>query len=213
MKLGIIGAGNVGSTLGRRWAAAGHEVRFGVRDVGDARVVRLLSEIGPKASAGSNAEAAASAEVVVLATPYDDTPEALAAAGDLAGKVLIDCTEPVVMGPDILKRGLLIGHNTSAAEQIAARAPGVKVVKTLNTVGWPVMANPQFGSQKAVMPYCGDDAAAKAAAARLVGDLGFEPLDAGPLANARLLEPFGMLWISLAFNSMGTDFAFSLVKR
>jgi predicted dinucleotide-binding enzyme len=214
MKLGIIGAGNVGGTLGKRWAAAGHEVRFGVRDTKDAKLQELLKELGPRGGAGTVADAAAFGEVVVLAVPFDaldDTAKAVGAAAD--GKVVLDCIEPVAMGPDLLKKGLLIGHTTSAGEEAARRLPGARIVKTLNTVGFPVMANPRFGDARAWMPYCGDDAAAKGVAARLLGDLGFEPGDAGPLANARLLEPFGMLWIYMAFTGLGPNFAFEMLRR
>ncbi len=213
MKIGILGAGNVGGTLGKRWSAGGHEVRFGVRDPADPKLKELLAA-APKSAAAGVAEAAAFGEVVVLSVPWDAAPDALRQAGSgLDGKVLLDCTEPVSMGADLLEKGLLVGHTTSAGEQVARLAPKARVVKSLNTVGWPIMADPKVRGESAVMPYCGDDAAAKSAVARLVGELGFEPLDAGPLANARLLEPFGMLWIYLAFKGLGTSFAFTLRRR
>jgi predicted dinucleotide-binding enzyme len=213
MKIGILGAGNVGGTLGKRWAKAGHDVKFGVRDTADAKLKELLAA-APKSSAGGIADAAKFGEVVVLSVPWDATGETLRQAGaGLDGKILIDCTEPVSMGPDLLEKGLLVGHTTSAGEQTAARVPKARVVKALSTVGWPIMADPKVEGQAAVMPYCGDDAGAKSAVAGLLRDLGFEPLDAGPLTNARLLEPFGMLWIYLAFKGLGTDFAFTLRKR
>jgi predicted dinucleotide-binding enzyme len=213
MKIGIVGAGNVGGTLGKRWASAGHEIKFGVRDAGDPKVKELLAA-SPRSTAGSVKEAAAFAEVIVLSVPWNAIDEALKQAGTtLSGKVLIDCTNPVPMGPDILERGLLVGHTTSAGEYVASKASGARVVKSLNTVGWPIMADPKLRGESAVMPYCGDDPAAKSTVARLVSDLGFEALDAGPLANARLLEPFGMLWIYLAFKGLGTDFAFTLKRK
>ncbi len=213
MKIGIFGAGNVGGTLGKRWAAAGHEVKFGVRDAADPKLKETVAA-APRSTAGGVAEAAAFGEVVVLSVPWDSARDVLKNAGTgLAGKVLLDCTNPVAMVPDLLDKGLLVGHTTSAGEQVAALAPKARVVKTLNTVGWPVMADPKFRGDNAVMPYCGDDAEAKSTVAKLVGELGFEPLDAGPLANARLLEPFGMLWIYLAFKGMGTGFAFTLRRR
>jgi predicted dinucleotide-binding enzyme len=213
MKIGILGAGNVGGTLGKRWAAGGHAVRFGVRDPGDAKVKEVLAA-APKATAGTVAEAAAFGEVVVLSVPWDASGDALSQAGSgLDGKVLLDCIEPVEMSANLLAKGLLVGHSSSAGEQVAARAPKARVVKTLNTVGWPIMANPKLRGEAAVMPYCGDDAAAKSTVAKLVAELGFEPLDAGPLVNARLLEPLGMLWIYLAFTGLGTEFAFTLRRR
>jgi 8-hydroxy-5-deazaflavin:NADPH oxidoreductase len=213
VKIGILGAGSVGGTLGKRWSALGHEIKFGVRAPADAKIKELLTSAA-KSTAGTVAEAAAFGEVVVLSVPWDAVDDALRQAGTgLDGKVLLDCIEPVSMGADLLAKGLLIGHHTSAGEQVAGRAPKARVVKALNTVGWPIMADPKFQGESAVMPYCGDDSAAKSVVSKLVGELGFEPLDAGPLANARLLEPFGMLWISLAFSGMGTNFAFTLRKR
>jgi predicted dinucleotide-binding enzyme len=213
MKIGILGAGNVGGTLGKRWAAAGHEVRFGVRDVSSAANKDLLAAT-PKSTAGSLVDAAAFGEVAVLSVPWAAAEDALRqASAGLANKVLIDCTCPVSMGPDLLEKGLLIGHSTSAGERVQQLAPKARVVKTLCTVGWPIMADPKFNSESATMPYCGDDASAKTAVARLLRDLQFEPLDAGPLANARLLEPFGMLWIYLAFKGLGTNFAFTLRRK
>jgi predicted dinucleotide-binding enzyme len=213
MKIAIVGAGNVGGTLGKRWAALGHEVKFGVRDAGDAKVKELLAA-APRSSAASVRDAAAYADVVVLSVPWTAIDDALSQAGTaLDGKVLLDCTNPLSMGADLLERGLLVGHSTSAGEYVASKAPKARVVKSLNTVGFPIMADPKLRGEAAVMPYCGDDAAAKATVARLVTELGFDALEAGPLANARLLEPFGMLWIYLAFTGTGTNFAFTLRKR
>lgn len=213
MKIGIIGAGNVGSILGKRWSAGGHEVKFGVRNTADPRLKDLL-DAAPKASVASVAEAAAFAEVIVLSVPWNAVPDVISQAGSgLDDKVLLDCTNPVVSGPDLLDKGLLIGHNTSAGEQVATLAPKAHVVKSLNTVGWPIMADPKLQGKAAVMPYCGNDGVAKSTVAKLVGELGFEPLDAGPLVNARLLEPFAMLWIYLAFTGQGTDFAFTLQNK
>lgn len=203
MRIGIIGAGNVGGTLGRRWAGAGHEVVFGTR-----RPERVETPLGTRA-AGVR-EAAEHGEVVVLATPWDGVREALAAAGDLEGKVLFDCTNP--LAADL--SGLAIGHTTSASEQVAALAPGARVVKIFNSTGAGNMADPLYGEQAATMFCCGDDGEAKGIAARLAADLGFEPVDAGPLWNARLLEPLAMLWISLAYvQGLGPGIAFKLLRR
>lgn len=208
MRIGIIGAGNVGGTLGRGWARAGHEVLFGVRDASHPKVVQLLEEKG--ARAGTVAEAAAFGEVVVLATPWEDTESAIRSAGGLAGKILFDCTNP--LAPQLA--GLTLGHETSGGEQVAAWAPGARVVKVFNTTGANNMANPRFPEGAATMFYCGDDPDAKAAAARLAADLGFDPVDAGALSQARLLEPLALLWIRLAYvQGMGREIAFRLMKR
>jgi 8-hydroxy-5-deazaflavin:NADPH oxidoreductase len=209
VNIGIIGSGNVGGTLGMAWAGRGHQILFSYsRD--PKKLAGLVASAGPNASAGSPAEAAQFGEVVVLAIPWATVDDALQVAGSLAGKILIDCTNP--LKGDL--SGLEIGHTTSAAEEIARRAPGARLVKAFNSIGAANMANPVFGSQRATMFFCGDDAAAKTIVARLVEVTGFEPVDAGALAIARLLEPLAMLWIHLAYaRGMGPDFAFKLVQR
>src|SRR5262252_6571140 len=181
MEIGVIGAGNVGGTLGRRWAQAGHAVVFGVRDPNDKKVRALLASAGAHARTGSVEEAAASA-VVVLTVPWEAAHDAIRSAGDLTGKVLVDTTNPVAMSPAGLEQGLLVGHTTSAAEQVAAWARGARVVKAFNTTGFGNMQDPRYGSQAATMFLCGDAAEAKAVVTQLGEDLGFEMLDTGPLA-------------------------------
>ena len=213
MNIGIIGSGNVGGTLGKAWAGAGHKIKFGVRNPSDEKVNALVKQCGPGASAGKLDEAAAFGQVVVLTTPWDGAKAAIEAAGNLAGKVLVDCTNPVPMGANLMQ-GLTIGHTTSAAEEVAQLAKGAKVVKAFNTTGAGNMANPRFGSDKAVMFLAGDDADAKRMVSQLSNDLGFETIDAGPLSQARLLEPVAMLWISLAYaQGLGPNFAFKLIRR
>lgn len=207
MRIGIIGAGSVGGALGRGWARAGHEVTFGVRDASDPKVKKLMKETGAKAA--SVADAASGAEVVVLATPWGAIQDAVKSAGDLAGKVLFDCTNP--LAPNLA--GLTHGFDTSAAEQVASWAPQARVVKIFNTTGANNMESPDYNGVPATMFYCGDDADAKATAARLASDLGFDPVDAGSLQQARLLEPLALLWIRLAFQGMGRDIAFKLMRR
>jgi hypothetical protein len=181
---------------------------FGARDALHPKVAKLLEETGAKG--GSVAEAAAFGEVVVLATPWEATEEAIRSAGDLAGKIVFDCTNP--LAPQLA--GLTLGHTTSAGEQVASWAPGARVVKVFNTTGANNMANPDFHGVAATMFYCGDDAEAKAAAARLAADLGFDPVDAGALSQARLLEPLALLWIRLAYvQQMGREIAFKLMRR
>lgn len=192
MRVTIIGAGNVGKALGEGWAKK-HQVHYIRRGCPPHERGTLINE----------------ADVVVLATPADQAQAAIAGC-PLVGKTLIDCTNP--LKPDI--SGLSYGYDTSAAERIAAAAPDAKVVKAFNTVGFGIMANPQFGDRKAMMMIAGDHDAAKKTAMTLASDLGFEPVDAGPLTQARLLEPLAMLWISLAFSGrVGREFAFGLLRR
>ena len=208
MRIGIIGAGSVGGALGRGWTRAGHDVTFGVRDAAAPKVQELLAATGAKAAAV--AEAAAAGEVVVFATPWDATQDAVRHAGDLKGKIVFDCTNP--LAPQLA--GLTHGFDTSAGEMVAAWAPGARVVKVFNTTGANNMANPEFGGMAATMFYCGDDAEAKTVAARLAADLGFDPVDAGNLEQARLLEPLALLWIRLAYvQKQGREIAFKLLRR
>jgi len=211
MKLGIIGAGSVGGTLGKGWAAKGHQIKYGVRHPDSRETQEAVRATGGGSSAGEMPEAAAFGEVIVLATPWGDaTRQAIESAGNLTGKIVIDCTNPVK--PDL--SGLAIGHDTSAAEQVAGWAKGAKVCKAFNTVGYHVMANPNFRERKAVMFVCGDDPAAKKTVLQLASDFGFEPIDAGGLSSARLLEPVAMLWIHLALHQgLGPDFSFGLLRR
>lgn len=210
MKIGIIGAGNVGGTLGRAWAKRGHDIFFGVRHPQDDKTRLVVGSIGPKAQAGTVAQAAAFGEAVVLATPWQATEAAVREAGDLAGKVVIDCTNP--LKPDV--SGLELGFSTSGAEQVARWAKGAKVFKAFNTTGYNIMADPVIGGTRTVMFVCGDDEAAKPAVLRLASDTGFDAVDAGKLVQARLLEPWAMLWISLAFSgTIGREFGFALLRR
>jgi len=213
MKLAIIGAGDVGGTLGTAWARkAGHEICFGVTNPRSDRTQALLRALGGKARAGTAAEAAAFGEIIVLATPWPATEAAIRAMGDLNGRIVLDCTNPLSMGPDGL--GLAIGHTTSGGEKVQGWAAGASVFKTLNTTGFPNMAEPVFNGTRSVMFVAGDDEAAKPRVMDLVGGLGFEVVDAGPLRVARLLEAHAMLWIHLSLNrGLGRDWAFALLRR
>ena len=191
MNIGILGAGNVGQALGKGWTAAGHEVKFGSRQP------------------GSVEEAIAFGDVVALATPWDAT-EAVLGGRNLAGKILLDATNPIAPG----LAGLTHGLNDSGAEQVSGWAPGVRVVKIFNTIGANMMTDPVINGQAATMFYCGDDVEAKQVAAGLAGELGFEPVDAGPLPQARYVEPLAMLWITVALKyGHGREMGFKQLKR
>ncbi len=211
MKIGVIGAGNVGGTLGKLWARKGHEILFGVRDPQAASLQELLKSADGNARAANVRDAASFGELIVLATPWPATEEAIKSAGSLAGKVLVDCTNP--LAPDL--SGLVIGTNNSAAEEVSRWAQGAKVVKAFNTIGAVNFENPRFGSQSASMFICGDDASAKSMVAALAAELNFDVVDTGPLIAARWLEPLAMLWIHLAFKQgLGpTGHAFKLLLR
>ena len=175
---------------------------------------RLGYDVRPAGTgeAALDAIGADAADVVVIATPWSSTEAAVKSLGNsLANKIVIDCTNPLGIGPDGLQ--LVLGFETSAAEQIASWAPGALVFKTLNTTGSDNMANAASYPVKPLMLVAGDDAEKKPVVMDLVRTLGFDPVDAGPLKNARLLEPFAMVWIDQAIKrGRGRDFAFALVK-
>ena len=200
MRIAIIGAGSVGATLGRAWLKHGEDVTWGLRSPADPKYASLPKE-----------RVKTPAEVMVIATPWSATEAAIKSLGSLAGKTVIDCTNPLGMGPDGLQ--LVLGFNTSAGEQVASWTPGASVFKTLNTTGAGNMAKAADYPVKPMMLVAGDDAGKKPQVMELIGKLGFEPVDAGPLKNARLLEPFAMTWIDQAMKrGRGRDFAFALVK-
>jgi len=210
MRIAIIGAGNVGSTLGKAWGKKGHDIFFGVRNPKDDKTRQFVQIIGSKAQAGTVAEAAAFGEVVVLATPWPATEAAVRAAGNLRGKIVIDCTNP--LKPDV--SGLEVGFTTSGAERVAQWAKGAKVFKAFNTTGSNNMTDPVINGIRTVMFVCGDDGEAKPVVMQLASDIGFDAVDAGNLEQSRLLEPWAMLWISLAYlGGMGCDFGFALLRR
>ena len=202
MRIGIIGAGSVGAGIGLAWIEGGHDVRWGVRDPGkypDLPAERLLDPV----------QSIDGAEAILLATPWPSTEAAIAALGDLTGRIIIDATNPLNMGEAGLE--LTIGFTTSGGEQVAAWASGARVYKTLNQTGSDNMGNGRRYAKPSAMFVAGDDAAGKALVTGLVADLGFAPADAGPLRNARLLEPLAMLWIDQAWNrGRGLDFAFTI---
>ncbi len=209
MNIAIIGTGSVGQTLGRGWAEAGHNIIFGSRRANADETHALVESIGTQACATGHDEAVEAADVVAFATPWTATP-ALADALNLRGKIVIDCTNP--LKPDL--SGLAVGGESSGAETIAEHAPEAHVVKALNSTSTENMADPQYGDEALTMFICGDEADAKSTVADLVRDLGFEVIDAGPLQQARYLEPLAMLFITLAHvQGLGRDIGFKLLQR
>jgi NADPH-dependent F420 reductase len=208
MKIGIIGTGSMGKGLGFIWAGKNHEIMFGSRDPVNAE--KLAKSSDNKVSGGTYQEAAQFGEVIVLAVPWSAVKETIEVVGDLTGKIIIDCTNAVA--PHL--GGLLLGHTTSAAEKIAEWAKAANVIKAFNSLGAENLTKLQYGSQSASTFICGDDMNAKSIVRNLGEELGFDVVDAGPLENARLLEPLAMLWIDLAYKQgMGTDIAFKVLRR
>jgi 8-hydroxy-5-deazaflavin:NADPH oxidoreductase len=208
MRIAILGAGKVGSALARAWAKAGHDIVLGLRDA--TRHEALIADTGARAM--PLAKAAASGDVIVLALPWTAAETALADLGDLSGKIVIDAMNPIARAAD--GPNLDRGHTTSGAETVAAWLPGARIVKTLNQCGAEIMANNVAMSHRPAMFMASDDAAAKATVAPLLADLGFDPMDAGNLAKARLLEPLAMVWINQAvMRGKGRNWAFAALPN
>ena len=207
-RIAVIGTGNVGGNLGARLSNAGFPVRFGVRD--DKDTPALLARCAKDAQTASPAAAAEWAEVVILAVPAPAAAE-LARSLPLAGKVVIDATNPLTWqdGPvwNPPKEG-------SVAAAIAAVAPGARVIKGFNQFGAEFHADPRTAAGPAPVFLAGDDAAGKKLAGEIATKAGFRAVDAGPLRNAGVLENVAMLWIHLAtVGGQGRTFAFVMAGR
>lgn len=189
MNIGIIGSGNMGSSLGKIWAERGHQVMFSYSR-NSSRLHEVAQAIGENARVGTPVEAVQFGEIVLMAAPWTKVPDALTAAGAsrgaFDGKIVVDCTNPIEPGRD----GLAIDGSTSGAEEIAKLIPGARVVKAFNTVIAQVLrsASKSLGSRMVTIFYCGDDESAKMVVAELITDSGFEAVDAGGLHNARYVE-------------------------
>lgn len=202
MRIGIIGAGNVGGMLGKLWAARGHDVTFGMRDPGTIRGDAKHAVDVHGAKTASIRDAGAAAEVIVLAVPAAAVEEIITIVGDWSGKVVIDANNR--FAPSESGRSL--------AEDIAALIPSAKVVKAFNTVGANRFENPMINGQAISMFICGDDAGAKSTVGNLVEELGFDLVDVGGLSQAALLESMAKLWVSLARSGFGRDMGFRLLR-
>jgi 8-hydroxy-5-deazaflavin:NADPH oxidoreductase len=206
LKLGIIGAGSLGTALGACYAQGGHAVMFGGGTSAQDAALRLGAKVG------SNAEAAAFGDVVILAVPFAAIDAALAdAVGSLRGRVLWSCVNAV--RPDYT--GLAIGFDNSAAEEVARRAPGARVVAAVPPFA-DAIARGRLGYDRELAPtvfICGDDAAAKQIVEGLVRELGAHPVDAGGLEAARLVEPAMMLTVSIAYAGVPRDVGLRLLER
>jgi predicted dinucleotide-binding enzyme len=192
MKIGIIGTGRTGKNLGVLWAAKGHEVFFGSRDPQAAAY--LAEENEGAIQVGTPQGAVDFGEVIALCVPGSVAIETTASLKNWTGKVLIDINNLLIPGLE----GLTLGTTTSLAEEIAEQAAGAKVVKAFNTVYFDTLKDPVVNGIAASHFYCGDDDDAKQVVAGLGAELGFDPMDCGPLWMARQLEPAAFLCIYLS---------------
>jgi len=205
MRIAIIGAGALGTAIARALLPSGHEIMFG----GGASAHEAAARIGAMAS--TNDEAAAFGDVVALTVPFAAIDDALAQTGSLDGAVLWSCVN--ALRPDL--SGLAVGFDTSAAEQVARRAMGARVVSAIPPFA-EALANGDLIYDAGLTPsifLCGDDDEAKAAVELLVYDLGAHPVDAGPLDAARLIEPAMMLLLRIAYSGVPRDVGLRLLER
>jgi hypothetical protein len=200
MRIGMIGSGTVGKSLGKAWAQHGHEVMFSSREPSSAEMMALLAEAGANARAGTPSETLAFGEVIVVAIRWDYLPSVVASAGDWAGKVVIDATN----------RFGASASGKSAAEDLAALVPGAQVVKAFNTIGAEHMPHGSIGGEQLSMFMAGESSA-KARVTPLVEQLGFRAIDVGGLDKARLVETLAEVWVSLARGGMGRNVGFRVV--
>jgi len=197
LRIGILGSGLMGGKLGTIFARAGHEVVFSYARHRE-KLEALAREAGPSARAGDPADAARDADALLLAVHWSRVDDVLKQAGDLSGKVIVTCSLP--MNAD--DTGLVLGLTTSGAEELAKKAPEARIVCAFNTVPSEVLFGVFEARREASRPslvYCGDDDGAKEVAAGLIRDVGFDPVDAGPLRIARYTEPFALLVAQLAY--------------
>ncbi len=202
MRVGILGSGLMGGKLGTLFARAGHDVVFSYARRSE-KLKTLARKAGGGARAGTPGEAAQDADAVLLAVHWSRLDDVLGQAGDLSGKVIVSCSMP--MSDDDSE--LVVAHTSSGAEELAKRARGARVVSGFHTVPSEVLLFDVFDARKRVrrpsLVYCGDDRRAKKVAATLIRDVGFDPMDVGPLRTARYTEPFSLVIARLAYEGRG----------
>ena len=212
-KIGILGTGDVGRTLGKGLAALGHDVKIGSREPGSAKLKEWLASAGPRASTGTFADAARFGPVAILATLWSGTESAIELAGpeSFAGKVVIDTTNPLDFS-----RGtpvLAVGATDSAGERVQRWLPGAKVVKAFNCVGHAHMVKPAFPGGPPDMFISGNDEGAKKVVSAICGELGWPTVDVGGIEASRYLEPLAMIWIAHMFQTKSPNHAFKLLRK
>jgi NADPH-dependent F420 reductase len=207
--IAVIGTGDVGSALGPEFAKQGHTIVYGSRNPERAKVKELVTNTGDLASATTPADAAAQADIVVLAVPGLLVEEITKGLGNLSGKIIIDPTNPLERRMNRLEHAV----DTSNAEIIQEAAPGAYVVKAFNTLNWRTMVDPASAGGPVSIPLVGDNGRAKDKVAELVSAMGLEPIDVGPLRDARWVEGMLILWINNRFGSTRPSFDYHLRRN
>jgi predicted dinucleotide-binding enzyme len=203
MKIAILGSGNIGSTLGAKWARAGHAVTFGARNVIDPKYQALLETVGGNSAVASVPEAVRAADVVLLAIPGTAVEETVAGLGGaLQGKIVIDATNRIQQP---------VMNSISA---IAAAARDAKLFRAFSSLGWENFATPQLGGTQIDLFYCGVAGEAKDAVEQLIADVGLRPVYVGDVDQAALIDDMTRLWFALAMGQgYGRRIAFKLLAE
>jgi predicted dinucleotide-binding enzyme len=214
MRVGILGSGVVGRALARGFTGLGHEVKIGTRDPGQAQLKSWIEGEEGRILTGTFEETAVFADLAVLATLWTGTENALrlAGPGNLAGKVVIDATNPLIFAPNA-PPALALGHTDSGGEQVQRWLPGARVVKAFNIVGNAHMVHPQFPGGPPDMFYCGNDGDAKLKVAEILTAFGWPAIDIGGIEGARLLEPLCILWVLYGIRTGTWNHAFKMLRK
>jgi predicted dinucleotide-binding enzyme len=213
MRIGVLGTGEVGRTLGAGFATHGHQVMLGTRDPRQEKVTAWVQATGCGVAAGTFAEAAQFGEVVTLATLWTGTAQALAMADpeNLKGKVVIDATNPLDFSQT--PPGLAVCGNDSGGETVQRLLPGARVVKAFNIVGSIHMVHPEFPGGRPDMFICGDDNGAKDKVKALLTAFGWGIIDIGGIQASRYLEAMAMVWILWYGKAGSGNHAFKLLRK
>lgn len=203
MKIGILGAKIIGSTLGRKWAAAGHQIMFGVRNTQNPEVMALAESLGQAAAMGTIAEAISFGEVIVFAIPGQAMDETIMAnASILDGKVIIDTANK--MGGGVM----------NSIETFHSLTPNAKVFRAFNNLGWENFESPSINGVQVDLFYCGDNGVSHPKVRGLIEDIHLNPVYLGDLSQAHLVDAITSLWFTLAYGqNMGRRVAFKVLKE
>ncbi len=203
LRIAVLGAGNIGGTLGRKWAAAGHKISFGVNNPDSDRAQALRAELGTKVTIGSVVDALANSDVVVMALPGKAMDETITKhAAQLDGKIIIDAADRLGGGP----------MNSFATFQ--KQTPHARVFRAFNTLGWENFADPVFDGIQADLFYCGPDGDARTVAEQLIEDVGLRPMRLGDVDQMGLVDSVASLWFALALGQgKGRHLAFKVLSR
>lgn len=213
MRIGILGSGVVGRTLGSGLVKLGHEVKIGTRDVHKPDVAEWLKSNGAKASAGSFADAARFGEILFLCTFWAGTDNAIGQAGpdNFKGKVVVDVTNPLDFSGGVPPK-MAVGHTTSGGEIVQKLLPGAKVVKAFNIITASRMIDGSYGNEKLDMFIAGNDAGAKKTVTDILTAFKWNTFDLGGIEESRILEYYAMLWITVGFKTNSWNHVFKMVK-